>query len=82
MFVPFSRPTEKHQISRSGDKRPRWRQDGKEIFYQTPSGQLTAAEVTIRGSTVEVGTIRELFGPIELGGGYSYDVSAAHSSGC
>jgi Tol biopolymer transport system component/tRNA A-37 threonylcarbamoyl transferase component Bud32 len=74
--VPFSRPAEKHQISRSGGLRPRWRQDGKEIFFLTPGGELTAAEVTIKGSTVEVGPIRELFGGIELGGGYFYDVSA------
>jgi Tol biopolymer transport system component/DNA-binding winged helix-turn-helix (wHTH) protein len=74
--VPFSRPTEKHEISPNGGLRPRWSQDGKEIFYLTPSGQLTAAEVTIRGSKVEVGAIRELFGPIELGAGYFYDVSA------
>jgi hypothetical protein len=35
-----------------------------------------AAEVTIRGSTIEVGVIRDLFGGIELGAGYFYDVSA------
>ncbi len=74
--VPFSRPTERHQISANGGARPRWRQDGKEIFYLTPAGQLTAAEVTIRGDAVEVGAVRALFGPIPLGAGYSYDVSA------
>jgi Tol biopolymer transport system component len=35
-LVPFSRPTEKHQISPNGGLRPRWRQDGKEIFKRFP----------------------------------------------
>jgi len=74
--VPFSRPTEKHQISTNGGVKPRWRRDGKEIFYMTPSGQLMAAEVRISGETVEVGAIRVLFGGIEFSNGYFYDVSA------
>jgi len=74
--VPFSRPTEKHQISPNGGARPRWRRDGKEIFYLMPAGQLMAAEVTIRGDAVVVGAVRALFGPISLGAGYFYDVSA------
>jgi Tol biopolymer transport system component/DNA-binding winged helix-turn-helix (wHTH) protein len=74
--APFSRPTEKHQISPNGGARPRWRQDGKEIFYLTPGGQLMAAEVGIQGDTLEVGAVRELFSGIPLGAGYFYDVSA------
>ena len=74
--APFARPTEKHQISPNGGERPRWRQDGKEIFYLTPDGQLMAAEVKIRADTVEVGAVRALFGGIELGAGYFYDVTA------
>jgi Tol biopolymer transport system component len=73
--VPFARPTEKHQISPNGGARPRWRRDGKEIFYLTPDGHLMAAEVRFKADTVEVGTIRELFGGIPLGAGYFYDVS-------
>jgi hypothetical protein len=77
-LVPFSRPTEKHQISQNGGFRPRWRQDGKEIFYLTPSRQLMAAEVRVSGDTVEVGAIRELIGGIRIpfGAGYFYDLSA------
>jgi Tol biopolymer transport system component len=73
--APFSRPNEKHQISPNGGARPRWRPDGKEILYLTPHGQLMAAEVTIQGETVEVNTVRELFGGIPLFAGYLYDVS-------
>jgi len=74
--APFSRPTEKHQISTGGGLKPRWRQDGKEIFYQTPGGQLMAAEVRIGEETVEVGAVHALFGGIPGGYFYLYDVSA------
>ena len=74
--APFSRPTEKHQISTGGGLKPRWRQDGKEIFYQTPGGQLMAAEVRIGAETVEVGAVNALFGGIPGGYFYLYDVSA------
>jgi hypothetical protein len=72
---PFSRPTEKHQISASGGGLPRWRKDGKEILYETPVGQLMAAEVHISGETVEVGAMQALPVGIKYLGGYAYDVS-------
>ena len=75
-MAPFSRPDEKHQISVNGALKPRWRRDGKEIFYQTPGGQLVAAEVRIHGEAVEVGAAHTLFGGIPGGYFYLYDVSA------
>ena len=36
----------KLQVSRAGGKQPRWRGDGKEIFYVDPHGILTAVPVT------------------------------------
>ena len=74
--APFSRPTEKHQISPNGGTRPRWRKDGKEIFYLTPQGALMAAELRISGETVKVGAVRELFSGIPASPGYLYEVSA------
>ena len=35
----------KWQISRRGGTQPRWREDGKEIFYEGPTGVLTAVPV-------------------------------------
>ena len=35
----------KWQISRGGGTQPRWRSDGKEIFYENPTGVLTAVPV-------------------------------------
>jgi hypothetical protein len=34
------------QVSRGGGTEPRWRADGKEIFYIDPKGKLTAVAVT------------------------------------
>ena len=36
----------KLQVSRAGGRQPRWRGDGKEIFYIDPHGVLTAVPVT------------------------------------
>jgi Tol biopolymer transport system component len=65
----------KRQISNHGGSRPRWRADGKEIFY-TSSGQLMAAEVNTRNGVLESGRVHALFRGIGLTIGYPYDVSA------
>lgn len=76
-FPPLpSGPGGKRQISTEGGAFPRWRADGKEIFYLSFDGRLMAAEVTVKGATMEVGEVRSLFGPINTTGGSPYyDVS-------
>jgi len=63
--VPFPGPGGKRQVSTGGGIKPRWRRDGKEIFYQTEDGQLMAAEViagsAARNGTPEIGKIQRLF---------------------
>lgn len=77
IFVaPFARPTERHQISSNGGSAPRWRQDGKEIFYLAPGGQLIAAEVRIGKETLDVGAVRTLFGGIPTSSPTPYDITA------
>jgi Tol biopolymer transport system component len=73
--LPFSRPGGKRQISANGGMKPRWRKDGKEIFYLTPGGRLMATEVRVTGETVEIGVTRTLFGGIPTANGYGYDIS-------
>jgi Tol biopolymer transport system component len=48
------------RISETGGNRPRWRRDGKEIFYVTPAGMLMAAAVKM-GETLEVNAPQTLF---------------------
>jgi eukaryotic-like serine/threonine-protein kinase len=56
-------PGGKRQISTAGTAytQPRWRQDGKEIFYFSPDQRLMAADVAIKAGTLEVGAVRPLF---------------------
>ena len=74
---PSSGPGGKRQISTAGGTAPRWRQDGKEIFFVGPDRRLMAAGVAAKGDTLEVGEVRALFGPIAVTtGAPPYDVSA------
>ncbi|MDA2924651.1 protein kinase, partial [Acidobacteria bacterium AH-259-L09] len=75
--MPFPGPGTKVPISAGGGSLPRWRRDGKEIFYLGAGNQLMAAAVTVNGNRVEVGAVRALF-DVRPGRsrGYFYDVSA------
>jgi serine/threonine protein kinase len=48
-------------ISTNGGAQPRWRGDGKEIFYIAPDRKLMAVEVKAGGSTFEAGVPKVLF---------------------
>ena len=57
----------KWQISKNGWHHPKWRGDGKELFYYAADGQLMA--VPIKGdAAVEIGTPVPLFTPRLLNG--------------
>lgn len=68
----------KWQVSKAGGNWPRWRSDGRELFYLAPDDTLMAAAVNGRGSTFEVGAARALFAtrapPINLRS--TYDVAS------
>ena len=51
----------KFQISTNGGSRPRWRRDGKELFYLSPDRKMMAVEVTATATTFEAARPRELF---------------------
>ncbi len=69
----------KWQVSRGGGTEPRWRADGKEIFYLGPTGMLTAVPVSAE-STFSTGTPTPLFqfhgrAAISSTDVFSYDVT-------
>lgn len=69
----------KWQVSRGGGTEPRWRGDGKEIFYIAPNGMLTAVPVSSEG-TFSTGTPASLFqirgrAPISSTDVFTYDVT-------
>lgn len=74
---PFPGPGVPRQVSLSGGSFPRWRGDGRELFFLTRVGQLATAEVTPRNGSLETGEERLLFHPhMRRVPTYTYDVSA------
>src|SRR5215831_13524468 len=73
----FPKPTGKWQISSTGGQTPRWRRDGKELFYATLDGILMAVEVTPGKGDLAVGASKPISQkPVALRGLYAvYDVS-------
>jgi eukaryotic-like serine/threonine-protein kinase len=70
----------KWQVSQGGGSEPRWRGDGKAIYYIGPKQMLTEVAVTAEG-TFSTGTPRPLFqihprAPISSTDLFTYDVTA------
>ena len=55
-----SRPRGKWQVSTDGGTEPRWRHDGKELYYYGAKG-LMAVEVKTDGTSFEAGIPKPLF---------------------
>jgi serine/threonine protein kinase/Tol biopolymer transport system component len=69
----------KWQVSTSGGEQPRWRGDGKELFYMGSDGKMMAAPVTT-GANFDAGTPAALFQAgarpaISSNDTFDYDVS-------
>ena len=76
---PFPGFGSKWQVSRGGGEEPRWRRDGKELYYLAPDGRLMAVEVKT-GTGFEAGFPSGLFvthtrQPISAMDFFSYDVT-------
>jgi hypothetical protein len=80
--MPFASPGGKWQISTAGGDQPKWRRDGKELFYLAVN-MMMAAEVNGAGTAFQVGAVRSLFeaprrtaSHLGFGTGDVYDVPA------
>jgi Tol biopolymer transport system component len=76
---PFPTATGKWQVSTTGGFDPRWRADGKEIYFISPDNKLMAASVNTSGATFSVGVPFALF-PVRIGPNQAkqrYDVSSS-----
>ena len=72
---PFPGPGQAMQISVDGGKFPRWRKDGRELFYVGPDGKMMAVALKT-DITVEASQPVPLFDGINpLGPDWNYDVS-------
>jgi hypothetical protein len=63
----FPAPAERRQVSTEGGVHPRWRRDGRELYYYAPDGRLMAAPIR-SGSATPVGMPVPLFQARLLGG--------------
>jgi serine/threonine protein kinase len=66
----------KWQISTSGGAMPRWRSDGKELYYVSMAGVMTAVPVENNGSDLQFGRPEPLFTVPLRAGCRAYDVAA------
>ena len=62
------------QISTNGGTQPRWRRNGKELFYVSADRQLTAVPVKSGVDSLETGVHKRLFEHGGFGQDFSYDV--------
>lgn len=58
---PFPGPGGQWQISTGGGTSPRWRADGKELYYVAPDDKLMAVPVVTQGAALAPGTPAALF---------------------
>jgi eukaryotic-like serine/threonine-protein kinase len=77
---PFPSVNGKWQVSNAGGQEPKWRNDGKELFYMSTDGKITAVSVSA-GSSFQAGTPVALFQthrrqPMSSQDLFSYDVSS------
>jgi dipeptidyl aminopeptidase/acylaminoacyl peptidase len=69
------------QVSTAGGIFPRWRRDGRELYYLAPDGAMMAAPVTVAGVTLAPGAPVALFptrvygGGVDIAQGRQYDVT-------
>ena len=82
---PFPAGAGRWQVSTSGGVFPRWRGDGRELFYleRPTNGKLMAVDVKSSGSTFEAGAPKELFdsGYINLAHVANYQTYAVSADG-
>src|SRR5262249_31257655 len=60
-IVPFPSGNGMWQVSLDGGHWPRWRRDGKELYFVSPRNVLTAVEIHAKGDGLEVGHPIPLF---------------------
>ncbi len=73
----FPEPGRKWQVSAEGGAQPRWRADGRELFFLTPTAKMMVVDVDPSGSGFKVGEVEELFDAPRMPlAGFDYDVTS------
>jgi Tol biopolymer transport system component len=74
----FPEGAAKWPVSNSGGSFPRWRRDGRELFYRASDGLIMAAIVRAAGQGLEFGSPAALFRVVEPLGAFSYPYDVSH----
>jgi Tol biopolymer transport system component/predicted Ser/Thr protein kinase len=64
--VSFPHGDVKRQVSQGGGRQPRWRRDGKELFFVATGNRLVAREIRDKGASLDFLATQSLF-PIHSG---------------
>jgi Tol biopolymer transport system component len=75
----FPDATHRYRVSTQGGSQPRWRGDGKELFYLSPTrNSIVAVSVDEKTNSISLGTPRTLFSLADYGAPLisTYDVTA------
>jgi Tol biopolymer transport system component len=59
--APYPGPGRKWQISANEGRLPRWRKDGRELYYLGSHNMITAVQISLQESTIDVGPSTALF---------------------
>ncbi len=63
----------KWMVSQGGGSEPRWRRDGKELYFEAPDGNLMVSEVNGSGAAFQAGIPKPLF---KASSPFDWDVNA------
>lgn len=77
-IVPFPKRNGRWQVSTEGGRAPRWRRDGKELFYLSRANKLMAVKIREINTTLAIGSPQALFQthpPPSLWPGRTFDVT-------
>jgi serine/threonine protein kinase/Tol biopolymer transport system component len=74
-IIPFPSGGSKWQVSVAGGSSPRWRRDGKELFYMAADSGLMAAQVDSAGAGLQVTAVLPLFHLVLRTGPSRFDLS-------
>jgi Tol biopolymer transport system component len=72
-LTSFPEPADRIRVSVSGGERPRWKRDGREIYFVSADNEMIATPVRLAAG-VEIGAARTLF-RIDPAGWSDYDVT-------
>ena len=74
--VPFPGPGGKWQVSAAGGSYPRWKGDGRELFFLSPDGKMMSVVVDGTADAFRAEAPRALFtAPVAVQQGYQYAVT-------